>query len=111
MGHLRVIGPPGYAPGHLASLEGRDGTLYTGDAVVNVLGLRGSRNCLSCSRCPRWAPQALESAWRLLSRPKVALTRAVERSEYALARPPSPLRLAVARRVNALFGAAGKRSS
>lgn len=130
VGHLRVIGTPGHAPGHLAFLDGRDGTLYAGDTFVNVLGLRVVTELHPLFPMPTLgtpdAPQALESAQHLLklplehlalghgpllSHPHNAMTRAVERAERALGQPPSPFRLALAQRVNALFGAAGKRSS
>ena len=39
-GSLRVIETPGHLPGHLSFLDERDGTLYAGDAVVGVNGLR-----------------------------------------------------------------------
>ncbi len=39
-GSLRVINTPGHLPGHLSFLDERDGTLYAGDAVVGLGGLR-----------------------------------------------------------------------
>ena len=35
-GSLRCIETPGHIPGHLSFLDERDGTLYAGDALVNV---------------------------------------------------------------------------
>jgi glyoxylase-like metal-dependent hydrolase (beta-lactamase superfamily II) len=35
-GSLRAIPTPGHIPGHVSFLDERDGTLYTGDALVNV---------------------------------------------------------------------------
>ena len=35
-GSLRSIETPGHIPGHLSFLDERDGTLYAGDALVNV---------------------------------------------------------------------------
>ena len=39
-GSLRVIETPGHLPGHLSFLDERDGTLYVGDAVICLGGLR-----------------------------------------------------------------------
>lgn len=36
VGSLRVIATPEHSPGHLAFQDQRDGTLYVGDALVNV---------------------------------------------------------------------------
>lgn len=36
VGSLRVIDTPGHIPGHMSFLDERDGTLFTGDAVVCV---------------------------------------------------------------------------
>ncbi|RJF71431.1 MBL fold metallo-hydrolase [Deinococcus cavernae] len=40
LGSLQVIAAPGHSEGHLAYLDPRDGTLYAGDAFVNVPSLR-----------------------------------------------------------------------
>ena len=40
VGSLTVIDTPGHSPGHVAYLDERDGTLYSGDTFVNVPGLR-----------------------------------------------------------------------
>lgn len=40
IGSLTVIDTPGHSPGHVAYLDERDGTLYSGDTFVNVPGLR-----------------------------------------------------------------------
>jgi glyoxylase-like metal-dependent hydrolase (beta-lactamase superfamily II) len=37
-GSLRVLATPGHTPGHFSFLDERDGTLYTGDAMVTVGG-------------------------------------------------------------------------
>jgi glyoxylase-like metal-dependent hydrolase (beta-lactamase superfamily II) len=39
-GSLRVIETPGHLPGHLSLLDERDGTLYAGDGVICLGGLR-----------------------------------------------------------------------
>jgi glyoxylase-like metal-dependent hydrolase (beta-lactamase superfamily II) len=35
-GSLRVIETPGHIPGHLSLLDERDGTLFTGDALISI---------------------------------------------------------------------------
>lgn len=37
-GSLRVLGTPGHTPGHASFFDERDGTLYTGDALICVGG-------------------------------------------------------------------------
>jgi glyoxylase-like metal-dependent hydrolase (beta-lactamase superfamily II) len=37
-GSLRCLATPGHTPGHMSLLDERDGTLYTGDAMVTVGG-------------------------------------------------------------------------
>ncbi|GAA5532389.1 MBL fold metallo-hydrolase [Deinococcus aluminii] len=130
VGHLRAVATPGHAPGHLAFLDERDGTLYAGDTFVNVLGLRVVTELHPLFPMPTLGTsdpaQALESARRLLdlplaslalghgpvlSVPRAAMTRAVQRAEHALQEPPSPFRLALARRVNRLFSAGGRKGS
>jgi len=39
-GSLRVMETPGHLPGHLSFLDERDGTLYAGDAIICLGGLR-----------------------------------------------------------------------
>jgi glyoxylase-like metal-dependent hydrolase (beta-lactamase superfamily II) len=39
-GSLRVIETPGHLPGHISLLDERDGTLYVGDAIICLGGLR-----------------------------------------------------------------------
>jgi glyoxylase-like metal-dependent hydrolase (beta-lactamase superfamily II) len=41
-GGLRVVATPGHSPGHISLLHEPTGTLITGDAIFNVLGLRYS---------------------------------------------------------------------
>jgi glyoxylase-like metal-dependent hydrolase (beta-lactamase superfamily II) len=41
-GGLRVIHTPGHTPGHMSLLHKQSGVLITGDAVVNVRGLRAA---------------------------------------------------------------------
>jgi glyoxylase-like metal-dependent hydrolase (beta-lactamase superfamily II) len=41
-GGLRVVATPGHSPGHISLLHETTGTLITGDAIFNVLGLRYS---------------------------------------------------------------------
>jgi glyoxylase-like metal-dependent hydrolase (beta-lactamase superfamily II) len=72
-GSLRCIPTPGHIPGHVSFLDERDGTLYSGDALVNVGRLS------VCGWTPwyfplpsfvMWSkPLALESAKRLLDYP------------------------------------------
>ena len=72
-GSLRCIATPGHIPGHVAFLDERDGTLYAGDALVNVGRLS------VCGWTPwyfplptfvMWSkPLALESAKNLLNYP------------------------------------------
>ena len=39
-GSLRCIYTPGHTPGHMSFLDERDGTLYAGDALTSIGGLR-----------------------------------------------------------------------
>jgi glyoxylase-like metal-dependent hydrolase (beta-lactamase superfamily II) len=39
-GPLRVIACPGHTPGHIAYLRERDGLLFSGDAVLNIVPIR-----------------------------------------------------------------------
>ncbi len=39
-GPLRVIASPGHTPGHIAFFRERDGVLFSGDAVLNVIPIR-----------------------------------------------------------------------
>jgi glyoxylase-like metal-dependent hydrolase (beta-lactamase superfamily II) len=41
-GGLRIVATPGHSPGHISLLHQPTGTLITGDAIFNVLGLRYS---------------------------------------------------------------------
>jgi glyoxylase-like metal-dependent hydrolase (beta-lactamase superfamily II) len=72
-GSLRCIATPGHIPGHVSFLDERDGTLYAGDALVNVGRLS------VCGWTPwyfplpsvvMWSkPLALQSAKNLLNYP------------------------------------------
>ena len=39
-GPLRVIASPGHTPGHIAFLRERDGVLFSGDAVLNIIPIK-----------------------------------------------------------------------
>lgn len=45
-GGIRVVHTPGHTPGHVSLLHQRSGVLITGDAVVNVGGLRSAPRLL-----------------------------------------------------------------
>ncbi|OLT14516.1 MBL fold metallo-hydrolase [Pseudonocardia sp. CNS-139] len=47
-GGVRVVATPGHSPGHVSLVHGPTGTLITGDALFNVLGVRHSPRML-CS--------------------------------------------------------------
>lgn len=74
-GSLRVIETPGHIPGHLSFLDERDGTLYAGDAVVGLGGLRIAGHApwfLSATDAFTWDKEmALASAIKLLDYPIV----------------------------------------
>jgi glyoxylase-like metal-dependent hydrolase (beta-lactamase superfamily II) len=69
-GSLRVIETPGHLSGHLCFLDQRDGTLYAGDAVLCVGGLRVAGHApwyLSATNTFTWDKKlALASAQKLL---------------------------------------------
>jgi glyoxylase-like metal-dependent hydrolase (beta-lactamase superfamily II) len=56
-GGLRVVATPGHSPGHISLLHEPTGTLITGDAIFNVLGLRYSPKplCSDFRLCRRTA--------------------------------------------------------
>jgi glyoxylase-like metal-dependent hydrolase (beta-lactamase superfamily II) len=56
-GGLRVVATPGHSPGHISLLHEPTGTLITGDAIFNVLGLRYSAKplCNDFRLCRRTA--------------------------------------------------------
>src|SRR5277367_3211176 len=72
-GPLRVIETPGHLPGHLSFLDERDGTLYAGDAVIGLGGLRVAGHApwyLSPTNAFTWDKTlALASAQKLLKYP------------------------------------------
>ena len=72
-GSLRCIPTPGHLPGHVAFLDERDGTLYTGDALITVGRLSVCGWTPWYFRLPwfvMWSkPLALQSAKNLLSYP------------------------------------------
>ncbi len=68
---LRAVACPGHTPGHLGFLDERDGTLFCGDALVNVGGLSVSGVWRTVFPFPYFAtwhrPSASASARRLLA--------------------------------------------
>lgn len=72
-GSLRVIETPGHILGHLSLLDERDGTLYAGDAVVGLGGLRIAGHApwhLAATNSFTWdKDMALASAIKLLNYP------------------------------------------
>lgn len=70
-GSLRVIETPGHLAGHLSFLDERDCTLYAGDAVVAIGGLRVAGHApwyLSATNAFTWDKRtALASAEKLLA--------------------------------------------
>ena len=101
---LRAIACPGHTPGHLGFLDARDGTLFCGDALVNVGGLSVSGVWRTVFPFPYFAtwhrPSACASARRLLalapttlacchgrpiSAPAEALERAIAEAEDSAA--------------------------
>ncbi|UBV43671.1 MBL fold metallo-hydrolase [Deinococcus taeanensis] len=111
---LTVIDTPGHSPGHVAYLDGRDGTLFAGDTFVNVPGLRVASvlhplfplptfGTHDAARTIRSARTLLDVPARLLAlghgpvlpRPQAAMERAVQAAEAD--RGPSPLRVRLAK--------------
>ena len=74
-GSLRVIETPGHLPGHLSFLDERDGTLYAGDGVIGLGGLRIAGHApwyAAPTNAFTWDKDlALASATKLLSHPIV----------------------------------------
>ncbi len=68
---LRAVACPGHTPGHLGFFDERDGTLFCGDALVNVGGLSVSGVWRTVFPFPYFAtwhrPSACASAKRLLA--------------------------------------------
>ena len=109
-GSLRCISTPGHIPGHFAFLDERDGTLFCGDALVNVGGLSVSGVWRTVFPFPYFAtchrPSACASARRLLAlapttlacvhgrpipAPAEALTRAIAEAEGSTRASSNPL--------------------
>lgn len=69
-GSLRCISTPGHTPGHMSFLDERDGTLFAGDALTSIGGLRPVTNPPWYFPLPKMAtwdvPLANASARRLL---------------------------------------------
>ena len=69
-GSLRCIGTPGHTPGHMSFLDERDGTLFSGDALISIGGLRSVTDTPWYFPLPKMAtwdiPLAQASARRLL---------------------------------------------
>ncbi len=97
---LRAVACPGHTPGHLGFFDERNGTLFCGDALVNVGGLSVSGVWRTLFPFPYFAtwhrPSACASARRLLAlapttlacihgrpipAPTAALTRAITEAE------------------------------
>ena len=71
VGSLRALSTPGHTPGHMCFLDERDGTLFTGDALLTLGGaLRVVTDppwYFPLPRIATWhAPTAIASAGRLL---------------------------------------------
>ena len=70
-GSLRCISTPGRTPGHMAFLDERDGTIFAGDGLVSIGGLRSVTNPPWYFPLPKLAtwnmPLALQSARKLAS--------------------------------------------
>ncbi len=73
VGSLLVIDTPGHIPGHMAFLDERDGTLFTGDALICVGETRVSGDAVWYFPLPNVAtwnkPLALKSAKHLQAYP------------------------------------------
>ena len=97
---LRAVACPGHTPGHLGFLDERDGTLFCGDALVNIGGLSVSgvwrtafpfpyfatwhrrSACASARRLLALAPTTLACCHgRPVPAPKEALARAIAEAE------------------------------
>jgi len=100
IGSLEVVATPGHTPGHIALLDQRDGTLYTGDAFTTLGGVEtcARRNFLfPLPYSATWhRPTALESArvlrrldpqrlatghGRVLESPAAKMDKAIARAE------------------------------
>jgi len=57
-GSLRCIATPGHTPGHMSYLDERDGTLFSGDALIS---LSGTLNAIT--RAPWWFPFPAIFTW------------------------------------------------
>ena len=107
---LRAVACPGHTPGHLGFLDERDGTLFCGDALVNVGGLSVSgvwrtvfpfpyfatwhrpSACVSARRLLALAPTALACVHgRPIFAPAQALTRAIAEAQGSSTGDGSPL--------------------
>ncbi len=103
VGSLRVIKSPGHTPGHLSFLDGRDGSLYAGDALMAIKEIRLPFDPAWYFPLPKWATwhseTALESAQSFLNldfvrilaghgsaaeNPRVALERALAHARRKL---------------------------
>lgn len=120
VGSLRVLATAGHSLGHLAFLDGRDGTLYAGDTFTSLGRLRVVTELNPWLPMPTFGTpdpaQARQSAARLaelphlnwlalghgrpISQPQKAMRGAVARAQ--LVQPPAAWELAVARRIDAL---------
>ena len=77
VGSLEVIATPGHTPGHISLLDGRDGTLFCGDAYSTLGGVETCAKLNPRFPLPALAtwhrPTALESARVLRGREPTAL--------------------------------------
>ena len=77
VGSLQVVAAPGHTPGHIALLDGRDGTLFCGDAYSTLGGVETTARINPLFPLPGFAtwhrPTALESARTLRTLDPAAL--------------------------------------
>lgn len=124
LGSLQVIAAPGHSEGHLAYLDPRDGTLYAGDAFVNVPSLRVATELHPLFPMPTfgtWNADAARASARTLTElhglnwlalghgqpiraPQQAMRTALLRAEQQI--PVTGWQLALAHRINTLSGGA-----
>ncbi|MDQ2839852.1 MAG: MBL fold metallo-hydrolase [Acidobacteriota bacterium] len=62
VGSLRVLKSPGHTPGHLSFLDERDGSLYSGDALVTIKEVRLPFDPAWYFPLPKWATWHNETA-------------------------------------------------
>ncbi len=62
IGSLRVVNSPGHTPGHISLFDGRDGSLYAGDALTTMKQLRLPFDPPWYFPLPKWATWHNETA-------------------------------------------------